>query len=339
MISFGGAKHHSFVLSLLLIPLSVIWGLIAAKFIKLLGEKTIIEYFQLTLGSFWGKMLGLLYCVFFIIVASSALRDFSELWLHFPLIHIPLPIIAIIMSFIVAYGLRQGLHRASISLAMIAPFLFISIIFITCVSIPINTVSLFNSVSFLDITNSSNDLLTHLPFVGMIVCWFMFVPIIENKNSISRDLAVCLLIVSISTSLVVYVVLSNFGPYLPIINNFHLYLSFAQISISTFLQRFEPIFLFAWMISGFAIVTVFSWCAIQSAKQCLQIKSLNSLIFPIVALVYSLSLFLFQSYEELRSFMYWKKFGMIAYPLEFGVPLILLLSAKLKSIKNASKSI
>ena len=83
MISFGGAKHDVWLSAIIATILGIIGGYLIISLALKYPLCTIIQYSQQILGTWLGKLIGLVYISFFILIAVYATRDFAELFLHF----------------------------------------------------------------------------------------------------------------------------------------------------------------------------------------------------------------------------------------------------------------
>lgn len=324
MISFGGAKHDVWLSAVL----ATILGLAGCYLIISLGlrypSQTVIQYSQQILGSWLGRFIGLLYITIFLLAAVLATRDFAELYLTSIMPDTPISVFIGIIILIAAYALVNGLEVIARTAEIFVPFIFLTIIVGILGSIP--------RMNFLNLLPALEDgwrpviidAITQVPYFGLAVSWLILLPSLNIKTGAKKTLLFSITIVGLALFLVSITIVMVIGADMPIATNYHFYHVFRQIILASGIERIELMFLLAWSITGFMTVSLFYYATVTSIKQWLGLKTCRPLILPIGVIIFILSILLFSSYVELRQFFSLERFGVIAIPVEWGIPLVLL---------------
>lgn len=291
---------------------------------------TIIQYSQIVLGKWLGKLVGLIYIAFSILLASAANRDFSELFLSFLYPYTPILIITLIIVVASAYALTVGLPLIARSAELLVPFLLFVIFFGILASIPNMHLSALSLVLENGWQPVVKDAVTELPWLGLAFYWLFLVPQLKIKATAKKTLPIALLIVSIITFFIAVTIVAVLGPYIPPASNYQFYSILRLIRIGGFIERIEPIFLLSWAGSSFLVVSIFYYTALASIKEFFNLRTYRPAIIPVGTLIIYLSIKLFPSYMDLRSFFSLERFGLIALPVEFGIPLLILIVGYLR---------
>ncbi|TEB13280.1 Spore germination protein YndE [Pelotomaculum sp. FP] len=286
-------------------------------------SQTIIQYSQYILGKWLGRFVGLTYIILFLLIASFATRDYAELYLLL-LPETPKTAFIAVSLLIAAYASVQGLEVIARAAEVLVPIIFFSII----IGILLNTPNMDLLQLELALDDgwrpAMMDAIIQLPFIGIAVSWLFLFPSLNIKTDARKTLLLSIAILGLVIFLVSITIVSVLGADAPVVSNYQFFWVFRQINIANFIQRIEPLFLISWSSTSFLVVTLFYYAASASIKQWLGLKNQLPLILPTGAIIFVLSIILFPSYMELRQFFRLDRFGLIALPIEFGIPLLLL---------------
>lgn len=324
MISFGGAKHDVWLSAVLATTLGLAGGYLIITLGLRYPSQTVIQYSQQIVGRWLGGFICLLYITFFLLIATMATRDFAELYLTYIMPETPIYIFTGVILLMAAYASVNGLEV----IARIAEIFVPIILFVTVLGI------LFNipNMNFLMLLPALEDgwrpvivdAIVEVPYLGLVVSWLFLLPSLNIKTGAKKTLLLSIAIVGLAMFLVSIAIVMVIGPDIPVRSNYQFYTIFRLINIANSIQRIEPLFLVAWTCTGFLTATFFYYATVASIKQWLGLNTYRPLILPIGVIIFSLSILMFSSYIDLRKFFSLELFGMIAIPVEFGIPLLLL---------------
>ncbi|HBC92533.1 MAG TPA: hypothetical protein DCZ10_06405 [Pelotomaculum sp.] len=323
MISFGGAKHYAWLSAVLATILGLAGGYLMITLGLRYPSQTVIQYSQYILGKWLGRFVGLIYIIFFLLIAALATRDYAELYLLL-MPETPMAAFIAVSLLIAAYASVQGLAVIGRAAEILVPIIFFSIV----IGILFNTPNMDLLQLELALDDGWRpamvDAVTQLPFIGIAVSWLFFLPSLRTKADARKTLLLSIAVLGLVIFLVSITIVSVLGADAPVISNYQFFWVFRAINIANFIQRIESLFLISWSSTSFLMMTLFYYAASASMKQWLGLKNRLPLILPIGAVIFLLSIVLFPSYMELRQSFRLDRFGLIALPIEFGIPLLLL---------------
>ncbi|MFT9486851.1 MAG: GerAB/ArcD/ProY family transporter [Tepidibacillus sp.] len=323
----SGAKQAAWIAILIGmfagIPLFLLYHYLYQKF----PEKPLISYSQIILGKYLGWLIGIIYVLYFIYIASRDLRDFGSLVGVTLLANTPLLIINMFMIVAVAYAIGKGIEE----LGRLAEFFFIPTIILSTVFI---TVFLYFSkviewdrlLPFLgdgwkSILTTAFPLTFTFPFGEMIVFTMILPNLNQKKMALKTGLAgmvfsglliSCVLVLEI-------MVLGTFG-----IQNslFPLIQTVGLIHID-FLTRLDAIAVIILLFGVFFKVSVFYYAALLGTADLFKIKNKNQLLIPIGFIILLSSILIASNISEhleegLKIVPYY-----LHLPLQVGIPFLL----------------
>lgn len=278
-----------------------------------------------------GKLIGLIYITVSIMLAATFTRDFVELFLNFIFPYVPLTILVLLTLATSACIIRIGLVGIGRLAELLVPLLVGAIIIGVILSIDnvnyIPAITLQQSWSAL-----LTDALAHVPYLGLVMAWLFLYPFIPQQSQTPKTMYVSLLIVGLALILVSSIIVAVYGPFIPPHLNYQFYSTIRLIEIGSFLRGVEILFLMGWTSTSIMAITLFYFIAVVSVHQWLGFKLHDErpLIIPLDIICAAGAIFGFDCYEHLRSFYSLENFGRLALPIEFGLPLFLLLVSYFK---------
>lgn len=329
LLVFGGTKHDIWISS----TLAAIIGMIGCYVIIVLGLKypsqTLIQYGQQILGTWLGKILGLVYICFFILMASISARDFSELLLNYILEKTPILVFIGVLMLASVYALFAGLTAIGRFAELIVPFTLLVVIFGIIANIP-NATFLPSLPLKHDLKYFINEAMLELPSFGMASSLLFLIPMLHDKAGAKRPLLISIGIVGAATIFVTIIVVAVLGPYETTSINYPFLLTFQQIVFLSSIPRFDLLFIFSWISISFLTVSVYFYIAVFSIKQLFKTKSYHQFIVPIGILILVTAIFAFPNFHYFKQILRLNRIGVIAIPLDFIIPSILLLISYFK---------
>lgn len=334
MISFGGAKHDVWLTAIL----ATVLALIGVSLMLALGLKypsqTLLQYSRQILGSWLGRLTGLLYIAFFLLIATMFTRDFTELFLTYIMPETPIYVFVGIALLMAAYAVLNGLEVIARSAEILVPTIFIVVIVGVLANIPNMDFAQLSPVLEDGWQAVLTDAMTQIPYLGMAVSWLIILPSINIKTGAKKTLLFTILVAGLVILLVSIAVVVILGAEAPVVTNYQFYNAFRHISLANFFERIDILFLLGWTSASFVTITLFFYLTVASIKQWLDLETYRPLVLPVGVIIFFLSIFVFSSYAEFRIFMSLQRFGLVALPLELGIPIILLGVDKIKGKIN-----
>jgi spore germination protein KB len=325
---YSEAKQDSW---LTMIPF-VILGIIAAWIITGLGlmfkDKTIIQYSEDIVGKIPGKIIGLIYIIYFIHINSVVIREFAELFVgpFYPDTPILFFGIGLILSSI--YAVRNGIEVISRVNEIFSPLFFIAIISLFLMvlkDMDFKNLTPVLAEGFKPIIKANY---VEALFVGEIFFISMLIPYINIPQKVRSSASLAVIVIGLTGSLAMISVLAVFGIHTALLE--YPVLSLARyISIADIIERMDSFIVFMWVTGVFVKVAVFHYCAVLSLAQWLNLRDYKPLVIPVGVIMLVLSLIQFENILEMTNQIK-EVFPLPYFIIEIGIPAFLLLIAILR---------
>jgi len=325
---YGEAKQDSW----LSVVVVTVFGVIAACIITSLGlmfkDKTIVQYSEIIAGKVPGKVIGLIYCVFFIHTDIVIVREFSEFLAGSFLTQTPILVFSAGIILASVYAVRNGLEVISRVNEIVFP-LFITV-FIGIFALT------FSYMEFKNLTPVLADGLMPVAkgaylqalFFGETIVMAMFIPYLNIPQKARRSSIIAVFVIGLLGVCMMIGVVAIFGIQVARLN--YPFMSLARyISVADFLERMDPLIVFMWIGGVFVKIAVFHYCAVLALAQWLNLKDYRPLAVPVGVIMVVFSIILWENILELTGYI--EKILSIPYLIvETGIPSVLLITAKLK---------
>ncbi|KJS15620.1 MAG: hypothetical protein VR69_12555 [Peptococcaceae bacterium BRH_c4b] len=318
--------------------LATIPGIYLALVIGALGKRfpgqTLIQYLQSALGTWPGRLAGVLYIFYFLHTNAIIIREFGELMVGLVLPGTPLPVMHGVMLLLCAWAIRGGLEVLARTLELTVPliiFLYSTIIILTA-----NQMNFYNLAPVLEngILPVIRGSLAPAGWWGEIILLAMFLPYLTKPGEGRR----CAILAVVAIGLILtYGAVANilvFGSATVSRMTFPTFSLIREISLAGFLERIESLAVAIWVIGLFGKIALFYYAAVLGAAQLANLRTYRPLVLPVGVLLVALSILVVPSSVELVAHIakVWPPF---AYVFEYLIPTVLLGLAAVK--KTGSK--
>ena len=305
-------------------------GLITVSIYTGLGRcmpgKSLMEISCILLGNFLGKVIGLLYSVYFLIPPAITLRGLMDFMNISFMPYTPPFVFALIFLLIGTYATFTGLESIARANEMILPLLILTGIMLSVMTFPNKDYQRLFPV----LENGTGPVLRGsvplLALFGEIVVICMLKPTVKYASfwgsNIVTVLIISLLLIGPLTGPV-----AVFGK--EVASRLY-YPTFSQLDyIVEFFENLRWASVFMWMLGSFGRVSLYYYVSALGLSQVLGISEYKKLIWPVGITILGLSLFVFPSSFFVRIFIE-NIYFYIAIVLGVVFPLLLLLIAILK---------
>ncbi|MFB5195777.1 spore gernimation protein KB [Bacillus sp. AFS073361] len=300
------------------------------------------SYLQKIVGKWLGRIIGFLYIIYFIYIASRVLRDFGELLTTTIYNSTPLFVINTLMIITIIYGLHKGFEV----IARVGEIFFGVVYFAAILGMLLivfsGLIHLGNLKPILE--NGWKPIIKTLlretivfPF-GEMVVFTMLLPFLNEK---SKAKIVCIggmILAGINITITSIVNITVLGVSLYYRSTFPLLTTIGKIQIADFIERLDVLFMLYLIIGGFFKISIFYYAAVAGAADIFQIKNQRKLGFPIGLIV------LFSSITIASNFAEFIKEGVdivtlyLSWPFQIIIPSILLIIAFFRDRKKRTSS-
>lgn len=330
------AHQDAWIAALISIPLGMALVYLFVTVANINPDMNIIELSQLVLGKWLGSAVGVYYLCFFIIAASTYVREMEDFMCTQIYEGTPGGVIRFMSIVILVYGLRLGLEivgrAAQIFLPLFALFL-VSLMLLLLPQVQPERIYPIMNTPFPDMLHAVLFGVFY-PF-GELCVFFMVYPYTRKNSKINRDIFITLFLGALGLNLILFLSLTVLGVYFSEHDFYAAYILAQKINIANFLQRLEALMATAWIITTYFKTALYFYAFILGTAQLFKLKSHRPLIFPVAFLIYGLSQLIAKNIifyvKEIPD--YWVDWDLT---LSFALPLIMLIVYKVRQRAAAS---
>jgi len=301
-------------------------------------EYPLTKYVQFILGKNVGKLLSLVYIVFFIYIGSRVLRDMEDLLTMTMFNSTSLISIGILMMFIVIYGLFKGIETIARTTEVIFVFIILSIFIILVFEVISKLHHIANLRPVLE--EGWIPVLKALPYgvifpYGELITFTMLMPYLNKKETALKVGIPAIFFSGFIILILVVKSIATLGISVMERAEFPILTATSYINIVNFVQRLDTFIVILMVFGGFIKVFIYTFCAVSGSADLFNVKKSSQLIYPISLIILISSLLMASNHIEHRN----EGFELIPFylhlPLHFIIPLILLFISWLqKKIKS-----
>ncbi|MEH7336530.1 GerAB/ArcD/ProY family transporter [Neobacillus drentensis] len=336
----AGAGQDAWISILLGMTAGVLLFFVYYRLFLYYPDLPLTSYIQKITGKWIGRLIAILYIVYFIYDASRVLRDFGELLTTTIYTSTPLFVINTLMILTIIYAIHKGFEV----LARVGEIYF-AIIYILAIGG-------FSLILFSGLIHFENILpilengwkpviKTFLretftfPFGEMIV-FTMVLPFLNEPKKVKMACIGGILLSGINIAITAVINIAALGTDLFVRSNFPLLTTIGKIQLANFIERLDVLFMLYLVIGGFFKIAIYYYVAVAGAADIFNFKNQRKLGFPIGVLVLFSSVTIATSYAEhikeglnvVTIYLHW--------PFQIIIPCILLILAFFRNRKKKS---
>ncbi|SKA01257.1 GerAB/ArcD/ProY family transporter [Selenihalanaerobacter shriftii] len=323
--------------SWLSIILAAVVGAIFIYFIVKLAlrfpNQTIAGYSSLIVGKFFGKVITLFYILVYLYVNIIIVREFGEVLTSNFLIQTPMELVIALIIIISASAVRNGIEVISRVNELILPTVILFLIIMFILIIPEVDYSNLKPVLADGIFPVIKGTSSHMPIIGEMVVMLMILPAINCPKQAMGSVYKGLMISTILVLLTMIQILALFGTEtsqltLPVLGLIR------YISLFGFIERIDALLVASWVGGGFIKITVFYYCMSVATAEFFNLKSYKSVVLPLGVIMLSLSIMIAFNVRVLINLAFERSISLYLAFLVLGIPILLLLIAKIRGIRG-----
>ncbi|WP_052446798.1 GerAB/ArcD/ProY family transporter [Candidatus Soleaferrea massiliensis] len=311
-----------------------VMALFALVYVKLMQKfpgKNLIQLNNIVFGPYLGKMVSVLYIIFFILMATANLRFLSDFIAGLFMVDTPVIIFAVMLVFACAWAVRNGvetLARISLIFLVIVSISVILIVILTASKFEFNNLLPVLNVPLMDFIQANHIILTI--FFGEIFVFMMLIPYINNMKKAKKSVLLGLTIGAATmfiSSVMVSGVLGNMANIAgsPIITTIR------QIEVAKVLTRMDFIVVGMLIFSIFMKISVIHYAVALGIGHLFNLQSYKPVVIPIGIIFIGLVVPMHDNpVSQVESAM--KTWPFFASIFEFLLPVITLLVAALRRL-------
>lgn len=300
------------------------------------------QYIQVILGKYIGKLIALVYILYFIYMSALHLRESAALLRITLYSSSSLISIVIIMILLAIYALNKGFETFARANEFIFMITVIIIIFFIGLEIISNLIDINNLRPVLEngwkpVLKGAFPITVTNPF-GEIFAFTMIMPFLNKQETAIKVGIPAFLISGVTLTLFAILNIAILGVTAVNRTIFPLLTTVSYINVSDFIQRMDTFIVMITVCGYYLKIAIYFYCAVSGAADLFNVKKSEQLVYPIAIIIVTTTSWLASNFFELQ-----KEGGNIApyllhIPLQIIIPLslllILLLQGKLKGNKG-----
>lgn len=323
------AKQDGWMSMLLVIPVQYAIMLIYLALMKRFPRLTIVQYSEVIAGKWIGKLIGLTFIFFVLVLSTLVLRNLVDFMNKTVLPQTPVWFISGTFMIVIIYGVYLGIE----SIARTGEVLFVWSSFV----LVIITISLLNQIHWENFQPVfGNGIMPALkglyPVLGFpiteCVCFTAILPMVqkEEREKLRRRVFGAVAMNGAVSTLIVVLVIVVMGVTEAARSPFAVYEMAKIINIEEILVRVEILFAVVWIGTVFMKLSLCVYTLSVLLGQWLGLRAYRPLVFPLGVLIAPLSMVIY------RNSIHTTNFAMNVWTVYSGtqgliIPLLLLLAA------------
>lgn len=302
--------------------LAIVYAYMGIRF----SGQNFVQYSITILGKYLGRIVGILFPLFFLLVSIILMRSLAQLINTAFLPKTPLELILVTGSLIIGYTARKGIEVMGRVAEILGPVYFFSIILLGLFLIPDAKIDHLEP----QFENGVYPFLVGSPFVltffGICIMMAMFIPLCNKPENGFLAKFIAVSIGAITLGIVVIFSIAVFD--VEIDKNMispSLMLS-DMANIGTFIERIEVIWMMIAIGAGIMASTYLIWASSLGISQIVGMNTYKPLVYPLVLISLILNLTTFSSNIEQRNFINYT-LPIIGIFVEVGLEIFLFITA------------
>lgn len=261
----------------LVILASAVVGLVVLQLVKGIAQsqpqKGIVSYLPELLGRFWGKVIGLVFCLYFLFLTVFYLACFHEMLSAELLPNTPRWLVLTATLLLIGWIVHNGLEDIARFSTLLAPFVLIMLILVLLGNYQdihwINVLPFGSS----DWWERFHSFKVTLPLFLNVLCLLVLYPRVLEKKQIWKIACLSVLVSGIYLAVMFLAVLGTFGATEGVRIVWPLIEMSRMVRIGPFLERIEAVFIASWLSIVFLNGSVLAYCTAQCIRQWRQSQS------------------------------------------------------------------
>lgn len=286
---------------------------------------TIIQYSELLLGKFFGKIMGILFIFNMFLISTLIVEDLALLFNIAIIPDTPEIIFRLGLIVLVAYAILSGIESIGrLAELYVFPIIFLLLIlpFLTVEEVNYNLLRPILAEGYGPVIAGALLALT-FPF-GEIAMLGMIIPTVQDSKSSTKYYILAYLLASVLLLARTVIAIAVFSADVLVKLQLPIYNVFRLIDFGEFVNRIEAFFIFVWILGFFTKLLATFYGMVLGIGQIFNMQDKNSLVIPLGLLTIFLSQFMFPSSGF---FVYFDSIILpfISIPLNIFFPLVLLI--------------
>ncbi|ULO09050.1 endospore germination permease [Paenibacillus sp. 19GGS1-52] len=286
----SGAKQDAWIAALISIPLGLALVKLMITLANIDPNKNIIELSLQILGKWVGGAVALYYLFFFLLAASTYVREIEDFMCTQIYERTPGEVIRFMAIVLLVYGLHLGLETLGRAAQLFFPLFAIFLMSLLLLLFPQVQLDRLYPILNTPLPDMLHTIMfgVFYPF-GELCVFFMVYPYARKHSKTSRDIFIALFLGAVGLNLILFLSLTVLGVFSSEHQFYASYILAQRINIANFLQRIEAFMAITWIISTYFKTALYFYAFTLGTAQLLKLKSHRPLIFPVGFLIFGLT--------------------------------------------------
>lgn len=327
-ITYKEAKQDGWISILVVTVYAIFITYVIVNLNNMFHGRTIIQYSNEIVGRYIGKGIGLLYCILYIYLNATVIREFSEVLAGPFMSETPLLFFTIGIMLPSMYGVYKGIEAIGRTAQMIFPIFMGAVVIIILLGINDMDFNRLKPILAEGYTPILKGASRQISWFSQTIILTIITPFTNIPKKTGKMAYIAVIIVSIMIILVNISIIATFGEEVELMN--YPFLSFARyIRVVGSIERLDSIIMFLWIGGVFIKIVILHYCAVIAIGQLFSVKDYRILSIPIGIILIILSNTLWGSLTHLK-----ESIKMINVPfntmVQAGIPTVLIFIEKIK---------
>ncbi|WP_416435140.1 GerAB/ArcD/ProY family transporter [Priestia megaterium] len=259
-------------------------------------------YARKIFGKYFGWVVGLLYCVFFLYIAARNVRDFGELLVSSTLSETPLLAINISLVLVMCYVIYLGIEvlgrTAEVFIIILLLFGIVGNFFVLVSGdVDFQRIRPFLEHGWKPIFTTAFPSVVSFPFGEMLV-FTMLLPYLNRPDQIKKLWLSSLISSGLILSWTAALNMAVLGLEAMKRSTFPTLETIGKVNLFDFIERLDAIVVFALLLTVFFKASIFLYGVVLGIADLFKLKSHQRIIFPTGAILVFLSMTISSNYSE-----------------------------------------
>lgn len=313
--------------------LDVVLALVYAYMGLRFPGQNMIQYSITILGKYVGKIVGIMFCLFFLMISSVLMRSLAGLISNVFLVNTPMVVILGMSYLVIAYGIQKGIEAIARTCGFLGPIYLFSMIVMFVLLIPKVRLHRLIPILYKGFYPAFTGTPFLLSFFGICIIMGMYIPICNKPANGFLAKLIAVSIGALVLGILVFFGVGIFGGERAG-NLINLGISLARmIRIGNFFERLEIFWFVIVVAAGIMTSTNLIWAFSLGISQIAGLSTYKHLVYPSVLVAFVLSVTSFKNTIEVFGFIFYS-FMFIGVFVETGLELLLFFTALITGKKG-----
>ncbi|WP_314003274.1 endospore germination permease [uncultured Paenibacillus sp.] len=310
---------------------------LAYRLHKLYPKETIVEYSEWILGRFLGKIVGLVYILFYLHVNGIVIREYGEFVVGTFLPRTPMFAVAGILVLVCAFAVRGGVEVIARSAEICVPVVFLLLLLLLVLVTPdLDPQNIFPVFEEGMMPSFKGSVVPQGWFSEFILIAFLL-PYLTDKAKGKKWGMLSVLAVMLTLVMTNIQTLFLFGEITASLT-YPVMVASRYISLADFLEHLESIVMAIWVAGTFIKISVFYYAIVLGTSQWLKLSDYRPLVFPVGFLLVVMSFWVAPNLQDLTHFL-GTSGAFYLLSVQTGIPILLLVIAGIRKSIHPKKGL